>query len=144
MESVPSRTTIIVDEAYIEYQTNDDPDATLDLLAQHPNVVLLRTFSKCHGLAGLRVGYALCSPQFRAAVDAVRQPFSVNALAQAAASEAIRHQDDVARRVEKNLIERVFVEEALHELGLRDGRVADQLRLDRARRSRRGRGRRAT
>jgi histidinol-phosphate aminotransferase len=117
VESVPSRTTIIVDEAYIEYQTNDDPDATLDLLAKHPNVVLLRTFSKCHGLAGLRVGYALCSPQFRSAVDAVRQPFSVNALAQAAATEAIRHQDDVADRVERNLIERVFVEERLHELG---------------------------
>ena len=114
---MPSRTTIIVDEAYIEYQTNDDPDATLDLLAKHPNVVLLRTFSKCHGLAGLRVGYALCSPQFRAAVDAVRQPFSVNTLAQAAAAEAIRHQDDVADRVERNLIERVFVEDALHELG---------------------------
>jgi histidinol-phosphate aminotransferase len=117
VESVPSRTTIIVDEAYIEYQTNDDPDATLDLVAQHPNVVLLRTFSKCHGLAGVRVGYALCSPQFRAAVDAVRQPFSVNTLAQVAASEAIRHQDDVALRVEKNLIERVLVEESLHELG---------------------------
>ena len=117
VESVPDRTTIILDEAYIEYQTNDDPDATLDLLAKHPNVVLLRTFSKCHGLAGLRVGYALCSPQFRAAIDAVRQPFSVNTLAQAAAAEAIRHQDDVADRVEKNLVERIFVEEALHELG---------------------------
>src|SRR5215211_2231606 len=117
VESVPSRTTVILDEAYIEYQTNDDPDTTLDLLAKHPNVVLLRTFSKCHGLAGLRVGYALCSPQFRAAVDAVRQPFSVNSLAQAAATEAVRHQDDVTDRVEKNLIERIFVEDALHELG---------------------------
>ena len=117
VESVPSRTTIILDEAYVEYQTHDDPDATVDLVAKHPNVVLLRTFSKCHGLAGLRVGYAVCSPQFRAAVDAVRQPFSVNAVAQAAATEAIRHQDDVADRVEKNLVERVFVEEALHELG---------------------------
>jgi histidinol-phosphate aminotransferase len=117
VESVPSRTTIILDEAYIEYQTNDDPDATLDLLAKRPNVVLLRTFSKCYGLAGLRVGYALCSPQFRAAVDAVRQPFSVNALAQAAATEAIRHQDDVAERVEKNVMERVFVEEGLREMG---------------------------
>jgi histidinol-phosphate aminotransferase len=116
-ESVPDRTTIIIDEAYIEYQTNDDPDTTLDLLGKHPNVVLVRTFSKCHGLAGLRVGYALCSPQFRAAVDAVRQPFSVNALAQAAATEAMRHQDDVADRVEKNVIERVFVEEALREMG---------------------------
>ncbi|HEX5820900.1 MAG TPA: histidinol-phosphate transaminase [Solirubrobacterales bacterium] len=117
VESVPSRTTIILDEAYVEYQTNDDPDTTVDLLAKHPNVVLLRTFSKTHGLAGMRVGYALCSPQFRTAVDAVRQPFSVNALAQAAAAEAIRHQDDVADRVEKNLIERVFVEDALQELG---------------------------
>jgi histidinol-phosphate aminotransferase len=117
VEKVPDRTTIILDEAYVEYQTNDDPDETLDLLAKHPNVVLLRTFSKCHGLAGLRVGYALCSPQFRAAVDAVRQPFSVNELAQVAATEAIRHQDDVADRVEKNLIERVFVEEELREMG---------------------------
>jgi histidinol-phosphate aminotransferase len=117
VESVRDRTTIILDEAYIEYQTNDDPDTTLDLLANHPNLVLLRTFSKCHGLAGLRVGYALCSPQFRAAVDAVRQPFSVNALAQAAATEAIRHQDDVADRVERNVMERVFVEEELRRLG---------------------------
>ena len=117
VESVPDRTTIILDEAYIEYQTNDDPDMTLDLQEKHPNVVLLRTFSKIHGLAGLRVGYALCSPQFRAAVDAVRQPFSVNALAQAAATEAIRHQDDVADRVEKNVIERVFVEDQLREMG---------------------------
>ena len=117
VESVPDRTTIILDEAYIEYQTNDDPDVTLDLLEKQPNVVLLRTFSKIHGLAGLRVGYALCSPQFRAAVDAVRQPFSVNALAQAAATEAIRHQDDVADRVERNVIERVLVEEQLREMG---------------------------
>jgi len=117
LDEVPDRTTVILDEAYIEYQTTDDPDSTLDLLAGHPNLVLLRTFSKCYGLAGLRAGYALCSPQFRAAVDAVRQPFSVNALAQAAAAEAIRHQDDVADRVEKNLIEKIFVEDALHELG---------------------------
>jgi histidinol-phosphate aminotransferase len=117
LEAVPDRTTVILDEAYIEYQTHDDPDETLDLLGGHPNVVLLRTFSKCHGLAGLRVGYALCSPQFRSAVDAVRQPFSVNALAQVAATEAIRHQDDVAERVERNLVEKVFVEEELHELG---------------------------
>jgi histidinol-phosphate aminotransferase len=117
IESVPDRVTVIVDEAYIEYQTVDHPDATRDLLAKHPNLVLLRTFSKCYGLAGLRVGYALCSPQFRAAVDAVRQPFSVNTLAQAAATEAIRHQDDVVDRVEKNIVEKVFVEEGLGELG---------------------------
>jgi histidinol-phosphate aminotransferase len=70
-----------------------------------------------YGLAGLRVGYALCSAGFRAAVDAVRQPFSVNELAQTAAAEAILHQDDVVKRVERTIVERVFVEEEVRELG---------------------------
>jgi histidinol-phosphate aminotransferase len=117
-EQIPAHVTIALDEAYIEFQTNDDPDATVDLLESFPNLVVMRTFSKCYGLAGLRVGYAIGSPKFRAAVDAVRQPFSVNALAQAAAAEAILHQDDVARRVESTIVERVRVEEGLRELGL--------------------------
>ena len=87
--------------------------------ASSPTWSCLRTFSKVYGLAGLRVGYALCSPKFRAAVDAVRQPFSVNAIAQAAAAEAIRHSDDVADRVERNIVERVMVEEGVRALGLR-------------------------
>ena len=118
LEQVPDRVTVIVDEAYIDFQTNDDPDATVDLRRDFPNLVLLRTFSKCYGLAGLRVGYALGSAAFRKAVDAVRQPFSVNAVAQAAGAEAIRHQDDVATRVEATIIERVTVEEGVRELGL--------------------------
>jgi len=118
MERVPKHVIVILDEAYVDFQTNDDPDASADLLADFPNLVCLRTFSKSSGLAGLRVGYALCSTQFRAAVDAVRQPFSVNALAQAAATEALRHSDDVAERVERTIVERVTVEEGVRELGL--------------------------
>ena len=117
-ERIPAHVTVILDEAYIEFQTHDDPDATLDLLASFPNLVVLRTFSKCYGLAGLRVGYAIGAPKFRAAVDAVRQPFSVNALAQAAGAEAIRHQDDVLRRVESTVAARLAVEEGLQNLGL--------------------------
>jgi histidinol-phosphate aminotransferase len=117
-ERVPSHVTIALDEAYVEFQTDDDHDATLDLLAEFPNLVVLRTFSKVYGLAGLRVGFALGSAKFRAAVDAVRQPFSVNALAQAAGAEAILHQDDVIQRVDRTLIERVRVEEGLRDLGL--------------------------
>jgi histidinol-phosphate aminotransferase len=117
-ERLPAHVTVALDEAYVEFQTHDDPDATVDLLADLPNLVLLRTFSKCYGLAGLRVGYALGSPKFRRAVDAVRQPFSVNALAQAAGAEAILHQDDVTRRVESTIAERIRVEEALREMGL--------------------------
>jgi histidinol-phosphate aminotransferase len=118
LERVPGHVTVMLDEAYIEFQTHDDPDATADLRRDFPNLVVLRTFSKCYGLAGLRVGYALCSPAFRTAVDAVRQPFSVNAVAQAAGAEAVRHADDVARRVEATIAERVTVEEGARALGL--------------------------
>jgi histidinol-phosphate aminotransferase len=115
---LPAHVTVILDEAYVEFQTHDDPDATVDLLADLPNLVVLRTFSKIYGLAGLRVGYALGSPRFRAAVDAVRQPFSVNALAQAAGAEAVLHQDDVTRRVESTIVERIRVQDGLSELGM--------------------------
>jgi histidinol-phosphate aminotransferase len=118
-ERLPGHVTVILDEAYIEFQQTDDPDTTIDLLAEIPNLVVLRTFSKCYGLAGLRVGYAISSAAFRNAVDAVRQPFSVNAIAQAAAAEAVLHSDDVLQRVEQTIVERVTVEEELSGLGLR-------------------------
>jgi histidinol-phosphate aminotransferase len=115
---LPRHVAVVVDEAYIEFSTLQDPDATIDLLDGHPNLVLLRTFSKIYGLCGLRAGYALGSQDFRLAVDRVRQPFSVNALAQAAAVEALAHQDEVERRVEQTAIERLHVESALAERGL--------------------------
>ena len=92
---------VILDEAYCEFNLLDDPDASLDLLDGHPNLVLLRTFSKVYGLCGLRVGFALCgSEDLPRAVDQVRQPFFCNALAQAAAVEALAHQDAVTERVD--------------------------------------------
>jgi histidinol-phosphate aminotransferase len=115
---LPRRLAVILDEAYVEFSTLQDPDDSLDLLERHPNLVLLRTFSKIYGLCGLRAGYALGPESFRSAVDRVRQPFSVNAIAQAAAAEAIRHQDEVERRVEHTVIERVHVESELAARGL--------------------------
>jgi histidinol-phosphate aminotransferase len=110
---------VILDEAYVEFSTLQDPGETLPLIERHPNLVVLRTFSKVYGLCGLRVGFALCgSDSFRDAVDRVRQPFSVNALAQAAAAEALNHQDEVERRVEWTAIERLHVEDELEERGL--------------------------
>ena len=114
---LPRHVLVVVDEAYVEFSTLNDPADSLALL-RHPNVVLLRTFSKIYGLCGLRAGYALGPPEFRRAVDRVRQPFAVNALAQAAAAEVIRHQDEVARRVERTVVERLWLEEELHERGL--------------------------
>jgi histidinol-phosphate aminotransferase len=115
LTAVPRNVAVILDEAYIEFCTTQDPDESLDLLKRHPNLILLRTFSKVYGLCGLRVGYALGSEEFRLAVDRVRQPFSVNALAQAAATEALNHVDEVERRVEQTAIERMHVQTELQE-----------------------------
>jgi histidinol-phosphate aminotransferase len=116
---VPHHVCVILDEAYVEFSVLQDPDESVALLERHPNLVLLRTFSKVYGLCGLRVGYALCgSERFRTAVDQVRQPFFCNAAAQAAALEALNHADEVTRRVERNLAERMGLEEALRGLGL--------------------------
>jgi histidinol-phosphate aminotransferase len=119
VEQVPSRIALVLDEAYCEYSTLDDPDATLDLLDAHPNLVLLRTFSKVYGLAGLRVGFGLCgSEDFVGAVNQVRQPFFVNVAAQAAAVEALKHSDAVAERVERAVAARIHLEEGLARLGM--------------------------
>jgi histidinol-phosphate aminotransferase len=115
---LPRHVAVILDEAYVEFSLAQDPDDSLDLLPRHPNLVLLRTFSKVYGLCGLRAGYAIGSEEFRLAVDRVRQPFSVNALAQAAAAEAVRHQDEIERRVEQTVIERIHVESELAARGL--------------------------
>lgn len=115
---LPRHVAVILDEAYVEFNALQDPDDSLDLVKRHPNLIVLRTFSKVYGLCGLRAGYALGPEEFRLAVDRVRQPFSVNTLAQAAAAEAIRHQDEVARRVEATVVERAWLEVELEARGL--------------------------
>jgi histidinol-phosphate aminotransferase len=120
LERVPRHVCVILDEAYIEFCLSiGDPYASVELLRRFPNLVLLRTFSKVYGLAGLRVGYALsASEDFRTAVDQVRQPFYLNVAAQAAAVEALKHQDEVDRRVERSIALRVGLEDGLRGLGL--------------------------
>jgi len=117
---VPRHAVVVIDEAYCEFNLLDDPDSSIELLARHPNLVLLRTFSKVHGLSGLRVGFALCgSEELPRALDTVRQPFGCNALAQAAATESLSHQDEVIERVTRTVAERIALEEGVRALGLR-------------------------
>lgn len=117
---VPRHVAFILDEAYCEFNLLEDPDSSIELLKKHPNMVLLRTFSKIYGLAGMRVGFALCgSEEFVVAVNQVRQPFFCNVAAQAAAIEALKHQDAVAERVERNVVARVTVQDGLERLGVR-------------------------
>jgi histidinol-phosphate aminotransferase len=117
---VPHHVCVILDEAYCEFAlTLGDTYASLELLKRHPNLVLLRTFSKVYGLAALRVGYALCaSDEFAVAVDQVRQPFYLNVAAQAGATEALKHQDEVERRVAQTIAERLSLVDGVSGLGL--------------------------
>jgi len=116
---VPRHVCVVVDEAYCEFNLLEDPDASIELLGGHPNLVLLRTFSKVYGLCGLRVGFALCgSEELPRAVDQVRQPFFCNAVAQVAAVEALSHQDAVTDRVTRTIAERISVDERLRALGI--------------------------
>ncbi|MGZ4307628.1 MAG: histidinol-phosphate transaminase [Solirubrobacteraceae bacterium] len=120
LDRVPSHVCVILDEAYCEFALNlGDTYASVELLRRYPNLVVLRTFSKVYGLAALRVGYGLCaSDAFRTAVDQVRQPFYLNAAAQAAAVEALKHQDEVERRVTQTLAARLDLEEGVRGLGV--------------------------
>ena len=119
LAEVPAHVCVIVDEAYCEFNLLEDPDASIELLESHPNLALLRTFSKAHGLCGLRVGFALCGSELLPrALDQVRQPFFCNALAQAAAVEALAHQDAVLDRVTRTVAERISMDERLRALGI--------------------------
>lgn len=97
IESIPQHVVVVVDQAYVEYV--DDPDHADPLadLARHAGIVVLRTFSKIYGLAGLRIGYAIGSAEVIAGVARLRQPFNVNAAAQAAALAALGDEAHIAR-----------------------------------------------
>jgi histidinol-phosphate aminotransferase len=117
LRAVPDDVLVVLDEAYNEFVKAADWQDTLALQAEHRNVIILRTFSKIYGLCGLRVGYGLCDETLRQAIDKVRQPFNVNRLAQVAALEALRHQDQVLERRAQNSRLRDYMVAALGSLG---------------------------
>lgn len=110
MKHVPADVVVALDEAYIEFA---DVESGVGKLAQHPNLVVLRTFSKAYGLAGLRVGYALASAELIDALIKVAIPFAVSAPAQAAALASLDAPDELAERVAEVKEQRARVQEAL-------------------------------
>lgn len=110
---LPEGVVLAMDEAYYEFL-----DQPLDLLpliraGQKPNLILLRTFSKIYGLAGLRLGYGIAHPEFIAALEKIRQPFNVNSLAQAAALAALDDTAHLKKTRQNNFKGRKFLENAL-------------------------------
>lgn len=118
LDAVPEQAFVVLDEAYFEFATAADYPDGLQLRALHERLIVLRTFSKAYGLAGLRAGYGVLPPQFADYVNRVRAPFNLSAVAQAAALAALEDTEHLRRGVELNRSERERVSAALAQRGL--------------------------
>lgn len=117
LAKVPDDVVVVVDEAYVEFVRDPDAVRGLEVWRKHPNVVVLRTFSKAYGLAGLRVGFAVAHPPVAAALRRTATTFGVNSLAQVAAIASLDAVDELTERVESIVAERDRVVQGLADQG---------------------------
>ncbi|MBS4728177.1 histidinol-phosphate transaminase [Mycobacterium sp. SM1] len=117
IEAVPARILIAIDEAYIEYVRDGLAPDSLELARTRSNVVVLRTFSKAYGLAGLRVGYAIAHPSVITALGKVDVPFSKTSISQAAAIASLQAADELLARTDGVVAERLRVSAGLCDAG---------------------------
>ena len=120
LRRVPANVVTVVDEAYFEFARvkKDYPDS-IKLLKQFPNLLVTRTFSKAYGLAGLRVGYSVSSPEIAGALNKVREPFNVNILAQEGAAAALDDRAHLTKSVNAVNAGRALLTRELQKMGLR-------------------------
>jgi histidinol-phosphate aminotransferase len=119
LDSISPRLLVVLDEAYYDYVGRPDYSHSLDYVHKGRNVLVLRTFSKVHGLAGLRIGHGCGHGELIAALMGIRSPFNANMLAQAAALAALDDREHVCRSVESNMREMKFLTEELALAGVR-------------------------
>jgi histidinol-phosphate aminotransferase len=117
IEAVPSDILIALDEAYVEYIRDGLLPDSFGLVRNHPNVVVLRTFSKAYGLAGLRIGYAVGDPDIITALGKVYVPFTATSISQAAAIASLDAADELLARTDAVVAERARVTAALLDAG---------------------------
>ena len=117
LDRVPSSVLVVFDEAYVEFVTDPEAPDAIQLWREYPNLVVLRTFSKAYGLAGLRVGYAIAHDRIATALRQTAVPFGVNSIAQAAAVASLRDAAELKQRVDALVEERARVAAALEDQG---------------------------
>ena len=115
---IPDHVLLVMDEAYLEFLEDPADLASLVRLGVRPNLLLMRTFSKIYGLAGLRIGYGIGHPDLISALEKIRQPFNINSLAQAGALAALDDQEYVRRTRANNLAGLQFFQRAFRALKL--------------------------
>jgi histidinol-phosphate aminotransferase len=118
MAAIPSHVLVVVDEAYSEYINNQDYPDVLSYLPHYPNLVITRTFSKVYGLAALRLGYSISSPEIADMLNRARLPFNVNTIASKAACAALNDQGHVKASVLLNKNGMQQLEQGLQKLQL--------------------------
>lgn len=117
IESIPEDVVVVIDEAYQEFVRDPEAVDGLAMYRKYPNVVVLRTFSKAHGLAGLRVGYSVSRPEITQHLRVAAVPFAVSSVAERAAIASLDHYGEVVERVQSLVDERDRVTRGLRELG---------------------------
>lgn len=118
MECVPAEVLVVVDEAYVHFNTDPDSAIGIDFFNQYPNVAVLHTFSKAYGLAGLRLGYAIAPADVAANLRRVSVPFAVTDLAQRAAVASLNAEAELSERIDTIVAERARVLLGLRALGV--------------------------
>lgn len=119
LNTIPGDVLVVLDEAYVHYAVSIGLRDSVETYKRHNNLLILRTFSKVYGLAGMRIGYAVGKPALLEAMNKLRTPFNTSGVAQAAALAAIFDTEHVNRCLETNAVERARVTEALRKFGLR-------------------------
>jgi histidinol-phosphate aminotransferase len=118
VNDVPDDVLLVMDEAYIEFLDDPLDFVSLIRLGARKNLILMRTFSKIYGLAGLRIGYGIGNPELIAALEKIRQPFNINLLAQTAALAALDDAKHVRKTRQNNFAGLEFFERAFRDLKL--------------------------
>src|SRR6266481_1256313 len=119
LAAVPDGVLVVLDEAYIHYAVSMEVRDSEEIYRKRKNLLILRTFSKVYGLAGLRIGYAIGRPELLAAMNKLRTPFNTSGVAQASALAALDDKEHVTRCIETNATERKRLSEGLARLGFR-------------------------
>jgi histidinol-phosphate aminotransferase len=117
LAAVPDGVLVVLDEAYIHYAVSMGLRDSVEAYGRRKNLLILRTFSKVYGLAGLRIGYAIGRPELLSAMNKLKTPFNTSGVAQAAALAALDDREHVARCIETNATERKRLTEGLAKLG---------------------------
>lgn len=120
LDKVPENIVVVYDEAYREFVTRDDyPKNSIEFVKKYSNVIVMRTFSKIYGLAGIRVGYTIANSEIIENINKVRGPFNVNSLGQVAAVAALEDEDFLKRAYDVNLEGKNYIYEEFDKMGLK-------------------------